>query len=392
VATRGASEAVSIAARLPRRSWPAELNPPILLEHTEVILLRGRWTSRQAVLTLCVRGSTVEIQKALQYLQHRGYVLEYIEGRGSSGLQCAGGKHPLPEPPLHDGGSLSRGSSGPSPGIERSESDSRSSEDEFTSGMSGQRLQVVASAPGGRYMSQLSREECIELGLSVPSGPLIGWATEQLAVAKGRQDRLVRRGVTPGFLNEVKLLLGTVSEMRGSPGRDKNVLPPEVSQAQRVREEAFDYWLEAKQMLKIEFGTCPEIQARCRLGVRTGRLLANLCREVECVVAVLREFSPHLRWLGADESFINDGDVLIGKLKEAQAKLFLASQTVSATFADLCCEKGKLYDLTRKLVRIGHLEYLHEPEQAAAFNYTLLRKELRAGSEVRAKTVKAVVR
>jgi hypothetical protein len=38
------------------------------------------------------------------------------------------------------------------------------------------------------------------------------------------------------------------------------------------------------------------------------------------------------------------------------------------------------------------VEFLHEPEQAAAFNYTLLRRELRPGSEIRAKMSKAVVR
>jgi len=241
-------------------------------------------------------------------------------------------------------------------------------------------------------MSQLSREDCIELGLSVPSGPLIGWATEQLAIAKGREDRLEHRGITTPFLNEVKMLIGTVSELQSLRMKDKTVLPPEVSQVQRVREEAFAYWLEAKQMLKIEFGTCPDIQARCRLGVRTGRLLANLCRELECVVSALRELSPHLSWLGADEPFIHAGEELIGKVKEAQATLHLTAQAMSPAFADLCFEKGKLYDLTRKLVRIGRLEYLHEPEQAAAFNYSVLRRELRAGSEVRAKTVKTVVR
>jgi hypothetical protein len=241
-------------------------------------------------------------------------------------------------------------------------------------------------------MSQLSREECIELGLSVPTGPLIGWATEQLAVAKGREARLAGRGVTPLFLKEIKLLVGTVSELQNTLVKEKATLPPEVAKVQRIREEAYAYWQEAKQIVKIEFGTCPEIQVRCRLGVRTGRLLANLTRELECVVGVLREHSAQLSWLGADEAFVNAGGELIGNLKEAQSKLDSTCKALSPALAEQCCEKGKLYDLTRKLVRIGQLEYLQEPEQAAAFNYAHLRKELRAGSEVRAKTVKAVVR
>jgi len=241
-------------------------------------------------------------------------------------------------------------------------------------------------------MSQLSREECIELGLSVPTGPLIGWATEQLAAVKGREERLECRGITAPFLKEVKILIGTVAELQNTLGKEKASLPPVVAELQRIREEACAYWQEAKQIVKIEFGTCPEIQVQCRPGVRTGRLLANLCREMECVVAVLRQHSPQLSWLGVDEAFLNAGDALIRKLKDAQAKLDSACKALSPALADQCCEKGKLYDLCRKLVRIGQLEFLHEPEQAAAFSYTLLRKELRAGSEVRAKTVKAVAR
>jgi hypothetical protein len=241
-------------------------------------------------------------------------------------------------------------------------------------------------------MSQLSREDCIELGLSVPTGPLIGWSTEQLAVAKGREGRLERRGVTAPFLNEIKMLIGMVAELRSTLVKEKASLPLELAKVQQIREEAYAYWQEAKQIVKIEFGTSPEIQVRCRMGVRTGRLLANLTREMECIVAVLREHSTQLSWLGADEAFVNAGGELIGKLKDAQAKQEAASKALSPALAEQCVEKGKLYDLTRKLVRIGQLEYLHEPEQAAAFNYTLLRKELRAGSEVRAKAVKAVVR
>jgi hypothetical protein len=241
-------------------------------------------------------------------------------------------------------------------------------------------------------MSQLSREDCIELGISVPNVPLVVWATEQLSVAKGRQERLEGRGVTPAFLQEIKTLIRMVVELENTLGKEKTSLSSEVAPFQKLREQASAYCQEAKQIVKIEFGTCPEIQVRGRLGVRTGRLLSNLCREIECVVAVLREQLPQLSWLGVDEAFINAGDELVGKLKEAQAKLVRAIQALSPNLAEQCCLKGQLYDLCRKLVRIGQLEYLHEPEQAAAFNYTLLRKDLRAGSEVRAKSPKSVAR
>jgi len=241
-------------------------------------------------------------------------------------------------------------------------------------------------------MSQLSREECIELGLSVPGIPLVIWATDQLSAAKGRQERLEGRGVTPAFLQEAKTLIRMVVELENTLGKEKTLLSSEVAPFQRLREEASAYCQEAKQIVKIEFGTCPEIQVRGRLGVRTGRLLSNLCREIECVVAVLREQLPQLSWLGVDEAFIKAGDVLVGKLKEAQAKLDRACKALPTNLAEQCCLKGQLYDLCRKLVRIGQLEYLHEPEQAAAFNYSLLRKDLRTGSEVRAKVRNSIAR
>jgi hypothetical protein len=235
-------------------------------------------------------------------------------------------------------------------------------------------------------MSQLSREECIELGLSVPTSSLVEWASKQVGVATERQERLECRGVTTRYLKEIQILIETVEDLQADLGKEKASLPLQVAESQRIRELAYVYCQEAKQILKIEFGTCPEIQAKCRLGVRTGRLLANLCREMECVVAMLREHLPQVSWLGVDEALLSAGDALIGKLKKAQTKLVSTCKALPPTLSEQCCEKGKLYDLTRKLVRIGQLEFLHEPEQAAAFNYTPLGREYRIGSEVRART------
>lgn len=241
-------------------------------------------------------------------------------------------------------------------------------------------------------MSVLSREECIELGLSVDTNPLIVWATVQLSAAHGRQGRLERRGITPPFLREIQVLAGKIAELESTLVRQKGALPQETAQSRRIREEAAAYRQEARQILKIEFGTCPEMQVRSRLGVRTGRLIANLCRELECAVAVLKEHSPRLSRLGVDEAFLHAGDALIGKLREAQSTLSSACQALSPALAEQCCNKGKLYDLTRKLVRIGRLEFLHEPEQAAAFNYDVLRRQLRGRPDLRAGRISAVVR
>jgi hypothetical protein len=265
-------------------------------------------------------------------------------------------------------------------------------EDEVRFGLSERRPRILPLSPGGRIMDQLSREDCIELGLSVPTIPLVAWAHEQLSVAKGRQERLGGRGVTEPFLKEIKNLIGRIGELEKALGREHSRLSEEAAFSQGLREEASAYLQEVHQLFKIEFGTRPDIQVRSRPGVRTGRLLANLRREMEYVVGALREHSPQLAWLGVDEDFINAGEMLIGALKEAQEELHSACTGLSPALAEQCCEKGKLYDLCRKLVRIGKLEFIQEPEQAAAFNYAQLRRDLRPASEIRGKTAKAVGR
>ena len=46
---------------------------------------------------------------------------------------------------------------------------------------------------GGTPMSQLSREDFIELGVSAPTNSLTDWAAKQLDATKGREARLQYR-------------------------------------------------------------------------------------------------------------------------------------------------------------------------------------------------------
>jgi hypothetical protein len=241
-------------------------------------------------------------------------------------------------------------------------------------------------------MSPLSREECIELGVSVPSAALTGWAMDQLAAAKGRVRRLEHRGIHPPYLMEIQGLIGTITEAQSVLGPEHANPPAAVVDVQRIREEAFAYWREAKQIVNVEFGSNPDRLVKFPLRGRTGRLIANLTRELDCIVSLLGVHSAQLGWRGVTQIFRRLGEVLISKLKEAQAKLDSFCRALPPHLAQHCCLKGRLYDLTRKLVRIGQLEFLHEPEQAAAFNYSVLRMELRAGSEGRIRRAKTAVR
>lgn len=239
-------------------------------------------------------------------------------------------------------------------------------------------------------MNHLSRNEFIELGVSVPTAPLTAWALKQVAAAKTQEETLRHRGVRPPFLKELATLVEKVGKAQAALGKDKAALPAKVTQAQRTREEAFAFWQESKQIVKAEFGTRPEIQAKFRLGVRTGRLVSHLRHEMECDLALLRVHLEELRWLGVDEAYLAAGATLVGKLKTAQTDIESACRELPPLLENLCFEKGRLYDLTRKLVRIGRLAFIQEPEQAAAFNYDILRKELRAGSEIRTKVASDV--
>lgn len=221
-------------------------------------------------------------------------------------------------------------------------------------------------------MNALSREDFIELGVSIPSGTLLEWATGQLAAAKGNEARLEARGVNGAGLGAIRDLAARVEK------REKDLSdapPPSVASARRLRDEALAYWREAKLMAKAEFGTRPDMLARFRPGVQTGLLLANLTKELESVVALLREHAPQLAGLGGTEAFIARGAALIGKLKEAKADLDAACRALPAASAEHCHDKGLLYDRTRKLVRTGRLAFLRDPERASEFNFTAIRQE-----------------
>jgi hypothetical protein len=208
-------------------------------------------------------------------------------------------------------------------------------------------------------MSSLSRGECIELGISVPTPPLTLWATDQLAVARGRQSRLERRGIHASYLGEIQGLIEKILEVQSTLGRGASAPPSEIIKAQRIREEAVAYWQEAKQIVKVEFGSNPEMQVKFRLGVRAGRLIARLTRELDCIVSLMGEHSAQLGWLGVSDTFRKVGETLIAKLKSAQVRVDAACRALPAALAEQCFRKGQLYDLTRKLVRIGRLEFIH---------------------------------
>jgi hypothetical protein len=241
-------------------------------------------------------------------------------------------------------------------------------------------------------MSPLSREDLIELGVSFPTRSLTAWTWEQLAATKGRETRLQTRGMSAAHLSGIRDLVAIVEKRQQELGESHELPPQVVALAQRLREEALGYWREAKQMARVEFGAQPDLLARFRPGVRTGLLIATLIRELETAVPLLREHSAQLEALGANAAFIERGELLIGRLKEVKLQLDAACRALPTPVDQQCHDKGLLYDLTRKLVRVGRLEFMLDPEQAAHFNFTGVRHERGVSTKPRLKNSSAAGR
>jgi hypothetical protein len=241
-------------------------------------------------------------------------------------------------------------------------------------------------------MDNLSWEELIELGLAIPTDRLLEWSKEQSTLALAKKDRLARRGLSSLFLAEIGVLQDSVRKHTGETGLEDLRSASELRDLDRLRQQALSYWEEVKQIAKIEFGTDPDTLARFRIGVRTGPSILKLAKEFERHLSLLREYPQQLSWLGVDEAFIQKGENLLSMLREAQAKITIACKILPAHFLELCEEKGRLYNLTRKLVRLGRLEFIREPELAASFNYEIVRKDKPALSPARAKSGRASAR
>jgi len=238
-------------------------------------------------------------------------------------------------------------------------------------------------------MNPLSREDFIELGVSIPSDRLVEWASGQLAATEGKETRLETRGLNQGALGAIRDLTALVEKHGKELGEPQDLPPQAVARAQRLREEALAYWREAKLMARVEFGTHPDLLAKFRTGVQTGLLLGNLIKELDSMVALLGEHGSQLAGIGGTEAFIARGRRLVGTLREAKAELDAACRALPALAAQQCHDKGLLYDRTRKLVRIGRLEFLRDPEQASEFNFTAIRKERGVSTRARLKQDKA---
>lgn len=234
----------------------------------------------------------------------------------------------------------------------------------------------------------LSRDEFVLLGMTLPADRLLPWAGEQAALARQNSGRLQRRGINPAFLEEIETRTASVRDLAKRAGGDPTV---DVRAVTHLAAEALSYWYEVRQIATVEFGTDPDDLARFRPGVRVGSSLRLIAGELDRTVPLLREYIGRLGWLGVDDAFIQRGADLAARVREGEGRAEALRQALSPEATDLDRSKGLLYELVRKLVRIGRLEFRTEPEKAARFNYDTLRRAAPRKPAARARPAKAAV-
>ena len=238
-------------------------------------------------------------------------------------------------------------------------------------------------------MSVLSREECIELGVSTPTSTLIEWAGRQISATTGHESRLQLRGMSAAGLSDIRELTLSIEGRQQDLGASCQLPPEPAALAERLRSDAIGYWREAKRLVAVAFAAEPDVLAKFRTGVQTGLLIANLVRELEAMIPLMREHAEPLGRLGARESFVTRGELLVARLKEAKSRLDGACQELPPKVVQFYHDKGLLYHLTRHLVRVGRLEFALEPDRAARFNFNRVRRDKGVSTRPQLKKAKA---
>lgn len=234
-------------------------------------------------------------------------------------------------------------------------------------------------------MNPLTREELVEMGMSIQPGSLLRWAERLLTAARRHEVRLRSRGVDAARLSGIEDLIRKVrSEWTESGYKDE--APAQFAVRHHgLREDALAYKKEVTLMAKVAFGSQPDVLSTFRPGVPTGHLLANLANELKSEVGLLREHATRLADLGLTPDFIDRGELLIEALEKARGGQETEFGAMPPTVQQKYHDTGLLYDLIRTLVRTGQLEFRKNPSTAAEFTFRWASLNRGASSKPRSK-------
>jgi hypothetical protein len=235
----------------------------------------------------------------------------------------------------------------------------------------------------------LSRQEAIVVGRKLNSELLQTWARQLAKAARKDFAAISRRGLTQPMLQQFETLAETVARLETAQEAQKKLGQLATSASYQALEKGLDWWREGRQMAKIEFSNDQDRMAQFRTGVRVGMSLPKLVREIEFFMEAFTWYSANLAWLGGKE-FIERGKQVLNRLKEADAQQETEIKALPKDIVELYFQRGELYDLGRKIVRLGRLAWLKEPEKAGAYSFELLRRGQmeKKGTTTRAKMVK----
>jgi hypothetical protein len=184
---------------------------------------------------------------------------------------------------------------------------------------------------------------------------------------------LARRGLTKEMLKQFDSLAETVARLESSQELHKKTSRASTMAVYEILDEGLAWWRESRQMVKVEFSHDPDKSAEFRTGVKVGRSIPKLIREMEFNVMSFDKYANAFKWLGGAEHVRKGRDILV-RLRQADAEQETGRKDLPRETEELCFQKGELYDLGRKIVRLAHLAWLGDPAKAAAYSYEILRR------------------
>jgi hypothetical protein len=197
----------------------------------------------------------------------------------------------------------------------------------------------------GVAMTQLPGDELSGLGRSMPTGPLIMWATEQLDSAKGKEHWLLGQGINESQLTDIRDLIEIV-----------NGLQAHLEQESQLTE-------------RLELGVSSESLAKFDEDARTLSRISRTVEDLKSTIDLIRKDSTQPVMITASNigptngsrKHLNDGPVIATMLQKAQNYLDLAFRALSGLHHELSFDKGRLYNLTCNLARLLRQELLRKP-------------------------------
>jgi hypothetical protein len=226
----------------------------------------------------------------------------------------------------------------------------------------------------------LSKEELVDIGSRFRTDLLTSWSLEIEAISKTDLLELSTRGIDQKFLDAVSVQREKVLKLESEQESSKKDVPFSTSQRQVIVDSALDLRVEVKELAKVSFADDPDILALFRTGVKISGSIPKLIGELEYLLPLLKKYGKDLDPLSGEakkESYISLLDRcedILKKLKSAEQSHTVERKELPEKTAELYYERGVLYQMVKKIVRLARVEFRNEPAKKNRYNYDTLRR------------------